>query len=358
MEKSKGVSLNDWDVKIKDDNLVFRGKIDFKNRQKMTEQIYIKIENKYEGDFWIPALLDHNNVFVAYIPVWRLKGKVYSMTVCIIDKGELICEVKNISGKLETPKKKIDTFNVAFIGGISNLKGAKEIKKIIESAKQDIRWYIIGDIGDADLLYYENKNLTKLGRYNQESLQLLLQAYRINAIGILSIWPETFSYTLSEAFQMGIPVFATDIGALGERIYNLGVGKAIPYKNITEDVLSCLNEWITNKNIYQNEVMKYKKIILKSQNEMCLEYQNLYGKYFANKTKYSYLLYNKEFILSGLIASQCSINCDEKSHMAAIDWRYVQDIQNSITWKVVTKIINMRFPFKEKIYTYLMKRNR
>lgn len=33
-----------------------------------------------------------------------------------------------------------------------------------------------------------------------------------------NIWPETWCYTLSEALQMGLPVIAPEIGALGSRL--------------------------------------------------------------------------------------------------------------------------------------------
>lgn len=355
IEECIGISLGDWNVIIKNENLVLQGRIYFQDEKKVTKQIYIKIENKQDGDFWIPVLLDYSNAFVAYIPIWRLKQKTYSLTVCIIEKGEIVYKIKNLSGKLETSETFVDTFNVAFIGGISDLKGAKEIKKIIENADQNIRWYIIGDIGDADLLYYENEHLTKLGRYNQENLQLLLKAYKINAIGILSIWPETFSYTLSEALQMGIPVFVTDVGALGERINKLEVGKKISIENITKDALTCLNEWITNTDSYQSEIQKYKSIKLKTHMEMCEDYQKLYENFFDKMTKYDTFIYDKIFILNGMMTFSSGIEPVEECNKSEIDLKYMRDIQNSITWKIVTKLIRIRFPFKDRIYRYLNK---
>ncbi|MDD3984506.1 MAG: hypothetical protein PHY59_01120 [Methanobacterium sp.] len=43
-------------------------------------------------------------------------------------------------------------------------------------------------------------------------------------IGIFSICPETYSHTLTEAWTCGIPVLATEIGALKERIIKNGGG--------------------------------------------------------------------------------------------------------------------------------------
>jgi glycosyltransferase involved in cell wall biosynthesis len=40
-----------------------------------------------------------------------------------------------------------------------------------------------------------------------------------------STWPETYCYTLSEALENGLYPFAFDIGAVGERVKNLGIGQ-------------------------------------------------------------------------------------------------------------------------------------
>ena len=43
-----------------------------------------------------------------------------------------------------------------------------------------------------------------------------------------SIVPETFSYTISEAIKMGLPIVAFDIGAQGNRVKQYKLGKVVP----------------------------------------------------------------------------------------------------------------------------------
>ena len=55
-------------------------------------------------------------------------------------------------------------------------------------------------------------------QYHREDLRELLQKIGPHVAGLLSIVPETFSYTLSEMQQLNIPVIATRVGSLEERI--------------------------------------------------------------------------------------------------------------------------------------------
>ncbi|HWR58428.1 MAG TPA: glycosyltransferase, partial [Thermodesulfovibrionales bacterium] len=48
---------------------------------------------------------------------------------------------------------------------------------------------------------------------------------------LLSNWPETFSYTLSEAIASGVPVVATDGGALRRRVSREAVGFLVPVED-------------------------------------------------------------------------------------------------------------------------------
>ena len=56
----------------------------------------------------------------------------------------------------------------------------------------------------------------------------MLIADRIHVGLQLSIWPETFSYTLSELVDAGVPVIAGNLGAQGERIERCRLGWTVP----------------------------------------------------------------------------------------------------------------------------------
>ena len=56
----------------------------------------------------------------------------------------------------------------------------------------------------------------------------MLIADGINVGLQLAIWPETFSYTLSELVDAGVPVIAGKLGAQGERIERCRLGWTVP----------------------------------------------------------------------------------------------------------------------------------
>ncbi len=62
------------------------------------------------------------------------------------------------------------------------------------------------------------RGVTTVPHYKLYDLPALLAEHQPDFGLLLSVWPETFSYTLSELMCMGIPPVATRLGAPGERI--------------------------------------------------------------------------------------------------------------------------------------------
>ena len=114
--------------------------------------------------------------------------------------------------------------NVAFLGGMVPQKGSLMARELIPMDKGGINWFVLGAIGDKNILEISQENCFFSSTYKKEELPQLLEDNEIDIICILPIWPETFSYTVSEAWLNGIPIVATDIGAVGERIRKTGGG--------------------------------------------------------------------------------------------------------------------------------------
>ena len=70
------------------------------------------------------------------------------------------------------------------------------------------------------------------GPYPRSRLSSLVAAIRPSFVGIFSIWPETYCHTLTEAWSVSIPVFASDLGALRKRVRAHGGGWTIPVDDI------------------------------------------------------------------------------------------------------------------------------
>lgn len=194
-------------------------------------------------------------------------------------------------GKVRTrnnvAQKEENVFKVAFLGGMVPAKGSRLIAEIIKSntKKSEVMWYIIGTIGDDVLDDIEQENLMKVGTYSQEMVQGLLNGYGIDLVCLLPIWAETFSYTLSEAAISGIPVFATQLGAISERIEAEDIGFCVDITMSPEQMMKeILHIWTERKEEYLRKKENIKKMKLKSLSQMVLEYESLYEEFQFTST--------------------------------------------------------------------------
>jgi GT2 family glycosyltransferase len=72
--------------------------------------------------------------------------------------------------------------------------------------------------GEVGTLFEGQDRVTILPNYRVEDLPEHVTALAPDVGLLLSIWPETFSYTLSELFMLGVPPVACALGAFAERI--------------------------------------------------------------------------------------------------------------------------------------------
>lgn len=188
-----------------------------------------------------------------------------------------------------TPKKIQRKYNVAFLGGMVQEKGSKKAYEMIQSGSDDICWHIFGTIGDKELLHLEKDNLIKHGTYRQQDIPELFVEYDIDMVCIMSIWPETFCYTLSEAVYCDVPVFVTDIGAAGERVKRHCYGWTVPVDYTGEQMSEALLEILQDEKEYivKKEIVTcFDEITLK---KMVGHYKHLYNlnsKPFESKESY------------------------------------------------------------------------
>jgi FkbM family methyltransferase len=78
------------------------------------------------------------------------------------------------------------------------------------------------------------------GTYKPDDLPAIINKRGINVILMPSIVPETFSYTISEAIKMGLPIVAFDIGAQGNRVKQYELGKVVPLGSSPEVILEAI----------------------------------------------------------------------------------------------------------------------
>ncbi len=123
------------------------------------------------------------------------------------------------------------TIRVGLIGGISEIKGLNtlyECAKYAAKFQKDIEFIVIGQTAN-NSLFEELSNVTISGAYERKELNYLISQSKLDFVAFFTTVPETYCYTLSEALENGLYPFAFDIGAVSERVRQLGVGYLIDH---------------------------------------------------------------------------------------------------------------------------------
>ncbi len=115
-----------------------------------------------------------------------------------------------------------DVPTVAVLGAVGPDKGARRIERLVELSRArgaHVRFVLIGYLDRQHAAWQsDDARFTVHGRYDPRDLPDLLSHYRVSLVLFPSAGPETFSYTLSEAWGAGRPVLVPPIGALPERV--------------------------------------------------------------------------------------------------------------------------------------------
>jgi glycosyltransferase involved in cell wall biosynthesis len=117
---------------------------------------------------------------------------------------------------------------VAVLGAIGPDKGARRLERLVELTRErglPLRWVLIGYLDRGrDPFQSADGVFTMHGAYNSRALRELIAHYHVRLVAYPSAGPETFSFTLSEAWAAGRPAIVPPIGALADRVAETGAG--------------------------------------------------------------------------------------------------------------------------------------
>lgn len=117
---------------------------------------------------------------------------------------------------------------VVVIGAIGKMKGFDVLlacAKDTVKRKLPIEFIVLGYSMNDRVL--EDSGVTVTGKYNENDALDKLEGLQPNLIWLPSLWPETYSYTLSIALKAGYPVSSFDLGAIPARLNRLNLGTYI-----------------------------------------------------------------------------------------------------------------------------------
>lgn len=219
---------------------------------------------------WTKYLEIFDNVIVPSDSTKNIISKVYpNVAIKVIEHGEDID--RYTMDKALTNKQ----FNIAYVGVCTEHKGGLIFERMIKNNKnKNITYHLFG-LNQIGSLNKCNKFINH-GEYSREELPTLLYENKINLVCLLSIWPETFSYTLTEVVSAGIPVLSFDIGAISDRIKKNKLGWVIPITNDFNDVTGAINTIVNNQSEYNEVIKNINDYHVKTSYEMSLEYCKIY----------------------------------------------------------------------------------
>ena len=133
----------------------------------------------------------------------------------------------------ERSAKPPQVVKVALLGALSNAKGLAVALAVVAHAKNTHSPLLLRLIGHAaEPLPPE---LAATGSYQADDLPKLIASERPDVIWLPSQVPETFSFTLSAALASGLPIVASNIGALADRLRGVSHATLLAYNSTTED---------------------------------------------------------------------------------------------------------------------------
>ncbi len=145
-----------------------------------------------------------------------------------------------------------EKLRVVAIGAISKIKGYDVLLACAKDARQrklPLKFIVMGHTPNDRRL--EATGVTVTGPYVEEEALDRLCSLSPHVAWLPSLWPETYSYTLSLALKSGLPVFAFDTGAIARRLRSLRMG---------EGLLPL--DWTSRPSLVNEALMKWRSDVL------------------------------------------------------------------------------------------------
>jgi GT2 family glycosyltransferase/glycosyltransferase involved in cell wall biosynthesis len=151
-----------------------------------------------------------------------------SARVTVVPHGVSVTTPRHAGTRLAVMLPDDGVPTVAVLGAVGPDKGARRLERLVDLARargERVRFVLIGYLDRQHAAWQsDDARFTVHGRYDARDLPDLLAHYRVSLVLFPSAGPETFSYTLSEAWAAGRPALVPPIGALAERVGATGAG--------------------------------------------------------------------------------------------------------------------------------------
>lgn len=130
-----------------------------------------------------------------------------------------------VSKQIKHDKRSDATLRVLILGALSLEKGAVLLDKVAKKLQHEqIEFHLLGYTS-----FSLHRSIVCHGPYHAMDIADKLNKIQPDVVWFPAQWPETYSYTLSIAFEYGLPVVIPNIGAFYERVLNRAYSRVIPW---------------------------------------------------------------------------------------------------------------------------------
>lgn len=127
--------------------------------------------------------------------------------------------------------------NIAVLGVLSKHKGAEVVRNLLRHLEESADLHSTTLFGEWMSQHAVPQSLKLNGRFEAKDLPKLMEKSGTQVVLFPSVCPETFSFTLTEIFEMELPVVGYDIGAQGRRIARYKKGITVPMDDTSGESL-------------------------------------------------------------------------------------------------------------------------
>jgi glycosyltransferase involved in cell wall biosynthesis len=157
-------------------------------------------------------------------------------------------------------------------GNIEVHKGARFLQGLKEADTEErLEFHFLGNVVEG----FRNLGVMH-GFYQREEFKDRVREIRPSFVGIFSIWPEIYCHTLTEAWAAGVPVLASDIGTLRERVEAHGGGWLLDHEDPQRSYERII-EIAADRETYLRELERANLRGIRSVEEMSGDYEALYN---------------------------------------------------------------------------------
>lgn len=162
---------------------------------------------------------------------------------------------------------------VVVLGSLAPHKGLALFEQVREQLVEFAEVYLVG-CGAYGQGFAGNR-ITVIEEYEWEQLPIIIGEIRPDVGLLLSVVPETFSYSLQELFDLGVPPLATNVGSFADRIEHGANGFLC--KPLAADVIRSLRELDRDRTALARVQERLRKIHRRTVDDMVDDYRKLFG---------------------------------------------------------------------------------